>query len=517
MFLPSLLALAFIIACEGAPATSAPEAKGAAPTPTLVTEVLDPGVATATPVAEATRAPAPAMQIKSGAIVPMHAYAAPVTGQPLIEETDDTDDLVCDLCTSWDLSEDGKTFVYHLNPDANWSDGAPVTAEDVVFTFESIVDPDQFGDLWDGHKTRSHTGLAKPYYESSRAIDDKTVEITLQFAAGAWHPTIALQGMKIAPKHIILGEGKMQGLAKPEDLVTSGPFHHVSFARDVSNEYVKNEDYFKEGLPYIDGMVQFIIIDVASIVASIVAAFAAEQVLMTNGNVDNIGSIESKQFLDDHGDRYNVYSLSPAGAYHVMMNTEQKPFDDPRVRRAINRQEIIETFSSGDYTLGLPFPPGTWYGRTSEEAEQVEGYRLVDGEKPRVDLAEAGRLMEEAGFPNGFETTITLRRADLYVEVGTAIAQQLEKYLGITSAINVVESAAGQAAFLAGDYLYAVQGSALTYSGPDPAFGTIHIDGGLLGDTWARGETFPTLRPGPRYRISSPGRPGSKTWKSGNP
>ena len=284
----------------------------------------------------------------------------------------------------------------------------------------------------------------------------------------------------------------MQGLAKPEDLVTSGPFRHVKFVKDVSNEYVKNEDYFKEGRPYIDGMIQYIIVDVGSIVA----AFAAEEVLMTNGNVDNMGSIESKQFMDDHGDKYNVYFVGPAGAYHVMMNTEQKPFDDPRVRRAImlaiNRQDIIETFSVGDYQLGLPFPPGTWYGRTLEEAEKVEGYGLVDGEKAGVDVTTAKRLMKEAGFPDGFETTITLRRVEQYVEVGTAIAQQLQNALGITSVINVMDSAAGQEAFLAGDYKYAVQGSALTYSGPDPAFGTIHIDGGLLGDTWARGKNTTT-------------------------
>ena len=270
-------------------------------------------------------------------------------------------------------------------------------------------------------------------------------------------------------------------------MVTSGPFRHVEFVKDVSNEYVRNPDYFKEGRPYIDGMIHFINVDVGSIVA----AFAAEQVLMTNGNVDNMGSIESKQFLDDHGDRYNVYFVGPAGMYHVMMNTTKKPFDDPRVRRAIilavNRQELIETFSVGDNTLGLPFPPGTWYGRTLEEAEQVPGYRLLNGEKHPDDLAEAKALMAEAGFPDGFETSITLRRAVLYVDVGTVVAQQLEKYLGITSEIKVMESAAGQAAFLSGDYDYAIQGSALAYSSPDAAFGTRYIKGGLLGDTWARG------------------------------
>ena len=269
----------------------------------------------------------------------------------------------------------------------------------------------------------------------------------------------------------------------------SGPFIHVKFTKDVSNETTRNPDYFKEGRPYIDGMIQFIIVDVGSIVA----AFAAEQVLMTNGNVDNMGSIESKQFLEDHGDRYNVYFVGPAGAYHVMFNSSKKPFDDPRVRKAINlainRQDIIEVFSVGDYTLGLPFPPGTWYGRTLEEAEQVPGFRLdANGEKHPDDLAEARRLMTEAGFPDGFKTTITLRRAVLYVDIGTVIAQQLEKFLNIESTIKVVESAAGQALYLAGDFEYSVQGHAMAFSSPDAAFGSTKLSGGLLGSIWARGE-----------------------------
>ena len=281
----------------------------------------------------------------------------------------------------------------------------------------------------------------------------------------------------------------MQGLANPDELVTSGPFRHVEFVKDVSNEYIRNPDYFKEGKPFIDGMIQYIIVDVGSIVA----AFAAEQVLMTNGNVDNMGSIESKQFLDDHWDKFNVYFVGPAGAYHVMFNAGQAPFDDPRVRKAINlavnRQDIIEVFSVGDYTLGLPFPPGTWYGRTLEEAEQVPGFRLDGtGAKHPGDLAEARGLMADAGFPDGFKTSITVRRAELYVDIGTVIAQQLEEYLNIESEIIVMESAAGQAAFLSGDYKYAVQGHGLPYSSPDAGFATTKLTGGLLGDTWARGQ-----------------------------
>lgn len=59
-------------------------------------------------------------------------------------ETPEPGDLRCDLCTSWDLSDDGITYTYNINPDAKWWDGVPVTADDIVFSFESMVSPDQF-------------------------------------------------------------------------------------------------------------------------------------------------------------------------------------------------------------------------------------------------------------------------------------------------------------------------------------------------------------------------------------
>ena len=100
-------------------------------------------------------------------------------------ETDDQSDIRCDLCTSWDLADDGVTYTFHLANNlannAKWWDGVPVTADDVVFMFESIAAPDQF-EILEGRSTSSSilTGL---YYEAgnAQALDTNTVEVVIKF------------------------------------------------------------------------------------------------------------------------------------------------------------------------------------------------------------------------------------------------------------------------------------------------------------------------------------------------
>src|SRR5260370_23654824 len=91
-------------------------------------------------------------------------------------ETADPFDLRGDLATKWELSEDGKFYTFHLNPKAKWHDGKPVTAEDVVYSMDSMVDAD-------AKPPRVVTAPAlNPYYEkgTARAIDAHTVEIPLK-------------------------------------------------------------------------------------------------------------------------------------------------------------------------------------------------------------------------------------------------------------------------------------------------------------------------------------------------
>lgn len=116
-------------------------------------------------------------------------------------ETGDIGDIRCDLCTSWELANDGVTYTFHLVDNAKWWDGVPVTADDVVFMFESIVAPDQFEILKDRPTSGNiQVGL---YYESgnARTVDDYTAEVVTKFPTGSFISSLAVDGAMVQARH----------------------------------------------------------------------------------------------------------------------------------------------------------------------------------------------------------------------------------------------------------------------------------------------------------------------------
>ena len=223
-------------------------------------------------------------------------------------ETDDQGDLRCDLCESWELADDGVTYTFHVHPDAEWWDGTPVTAKDIVFSLESMVAPDQFPAI-KGRSTSTHcnTGL---YYESgnSRAIDEKTAEVVINFPSGGFFPAIANHTCLIIPEHVVVGQGIAQAGSNMDALVGSGPFKFVDYVKEVSVEYTRNDDYFKEGRPYIDGMKHFVMTDSGRVIA----AFKTGQILTSNQSIDNLTVAEALQLDEDMDNLTCLLYTSPS-------------------------------------------------------------------------------------------------------------------------------------------------------------------------------------------------------------
>ena len=398
-------------------------------------------------------------------------------------ETPDFSDLRCDLCTSWDLAADGMTYTFHLIPEAKWWDGVPVTAKDVVFSIENQVDPDQF-EVLKGRST-SATVNTSLYVESgsSRAIDDKTVEIKTKFTAGAFLTAIANETSAIQPEHIVVGKGIQQGGKDLDAVVGSGPFKFVDYVKEVSVEYERNPDYWKDGLPYIDGMKHFIITDSGRAIA----AYKTGQVLTSNQNGYTLSNAEALQ-LDKDMDNLTVHWGPAQFARYVMMNVQKAPFDNADVRRAvhlaIDRLAILEATGAGQGVQGYPIPPGQWYSWSDEKYENLPGFRYKDGKKHPDDVAQAQALLKKVGADGPIKLTLSSRVCCGYPDVTVILKQQLEKAFGWDITIKTMESGAGFDAYWAGDFQFAVQGGNIWSSDPD-AVGSRHIRGTTM--QWSGG------------------------------
>lgn len=474
-----------------AAATSVPAATSA---PTATTEPAAPAT-TATPIPEAQTAAmsAPAKAIpagKYGGVIKMQ-LAGNVAHWNIMEcgsggtcmsptapfsngvvhyngETDEPLDIRGDFATGWTLSEDGMTYIFDVPSDARWHDGVAMTADDVVFSLDEMVREDV---------PRPRSGQIRPYYESSRAIDPETVEVNLKFAASAFLPFLATDFMKIWPKHHVGTDPETQlDMRLEENILGSGPFKMVKHTKDVSIEWEKNEDYFKDGLPYFDGMEYFIINDSSRVLA----AYKAQQVLMSVYLNSNMNIREGQELAKAMEGKGTVYFAGPTLWHALLINTETEPFNDIRVRRALqlilHRQAFNQIFGNGEYLIGSPFPPDQWFSKTTEEWLEVPGLRETDeGDKHPDDIAEAQRLMAEAGFPDGFETTILAANFLSFPDMAQVAADQMKRWLNIDAVVQPEEPAAGYVRYEGGDWKLGFHGNGILVMDPDQIVGGSYL------------------------------------------
>ncbi len=476
IFIPLVLVLILAVACGGG-STSTPQ-------PTAVPQATNTPAPTAIPTAmpEPTEAmmmvPSPD---KLGGVLTMQHYASPahwsahegifphaVSNEPiynkLIEynpETDDPVDLRGDVAESWELSDDNLSYTFKLHKNVMWHDGKPLTAADVKFSLDWAVNPDE---------TRSGIGprLIDPYYKDSEVIDDYTIKVNMDYAAVAFLPYLGLGMNMILPKHHLETGVDMK---LQENILGSGPFFLKEFKKDVSFEYVKNPDYWKEGSPFLDGMKWFIITDGAASFA----AYKSGQTLMSTSMVSVMPNSDAIQLDAEVGDKGKVHWHGPASVVQIFVNREREPWSDARVRKALHlathRQPIIELTTNGQATMGYPLPPGFWFAPTEEDVVKLPGFReTADGQKHPGDLAEAKRLMAEAGFPDGFKTSMMSHSLLGVKETAEVVADQWRRFLNIDATIDNTEVNIYLQRRDSGDYITMSSSSGLVIHDPEDMF-----------------------------------------------
>jgi peptide/nickel transport system substrate-binding protein len=211
----------------------------------------------------------------------------------------------------------------------------------------------------------------------------------------------------------------------------------------VSYTYEKNPNYFKKGLPYLDGIILHVIRDRPAQMA----AFVAGRVDMTNPSL----GMPTKSIYDDH------MSKAPTADYQILehtlvrllwfnLNEPDNPWNDVKVRQAISlvleREQLILA-AVGDLgwgRMGGFMVPESPYGLPPDELAKAQMW-----DKPYEErVAEAQRLMKEAGYENGFEMRLMARTLTIYKRILTQVADLLLQHLNIETTIDLPETARAQ-------------------------------------------------------------------------
>jgi peptide/nickel transport system substrate-binding protein len=351
----------------------------------------------------------------------------------------DTTQFVCDVCTELPApTDDGRTYTFQIRGDIRFADGSALTAYDVAASWHKIIDPPE-----------GIISVRRGYYsmvDKLEAPDAKTVVFHLKFATAAFLPALADPYAFIYKKDIIDKDPRWY----EKNVMGSGPFRFKDYQAGQSISGVRNPDYYRAGLPYLDGFV---------------GLFADKQAVRVAAIRSDRAAIEFRGFppatrdelVAVLGDKITVQESDWNCGALITPNHARKPFDNAGVRRALtlaidrwNGAAPMSRITVSRTVGGLVFPTSP-LAATKQELQQLAGY-WPDIEKSR---AEARRLLKEAGA-EGLSFELLNRNVDQpYKFNGTWVIDEWSK-IGVRATQRVLPTGPYEEALRHGDFAVAV-------------------------------------------------------------
>ncbi len=311
--------------------------------------------------------------------------------------------ILPDLATTWETSDDGLKWTFHLRDDVSFHNGRAMTAADVKVSFERILAPD----------TASPRAKDYQIIADIQTPDDRTVVFTLSQPQAAFLSNLAYGWAAIVPE-----EAAETLRTNP---VGTGPFQFVEWVPDSHVKLQRFDNYFVADVPYLDEVTFRVITDPA-----------ARLISLKTGEVDVVPEVPAQEIAglkEEPG--IKVIQQPFNGIQLLAINNARAPFDNLLVRQALNhaidKQAVIE---GAQWGTGVPI--GSHMPPVSDFYMDLTNRYPYDPEKAR-------ELLAEAGYPDGFEATIALPQPyDFHIRNGEVIADQLAK-VGIQARLETIE------------------------------------------------------------------------------
>lgn len=335
----------------------------------------------------------------------------------LVRTGKDGKSMEAGLAEKWEISADGKAYTFHLRPNAKFSNGEPVTAEDVVFSLKRAAS--ETSD-W-GRFFRPITGF--------NIIDEHTVKLTLDKPFTPMLSNLAMWSASILPRKAL----EAQGDAFFDKPIGSGPFVLGEWHRGEKMTLNKKPGYWNPQKPKVD-----------SAVINIVADDNARALRLQAGELDAIVGVPFNQIDQLKRDPNLTVGLAEVLRTElIQLNTQVKPFDDPRVRQALNyaidKNGLIKGVLRGNGTAAAsPLP--------------VMAYNNTDISAYPYDLEKAKALLAEAGLAGGFKTKLLVASGDATHRQVASVIQNSLKKVGVDVELQLIESSSQFSTTKAGNY-----------------------------------------------------------------
>ena len=380
----------------------------------------------------------------------------------------ENNEVVGGQAESWEASEDGLTWTFTMRDGLKWSDGTDLTAKDFEYSFKRMANPDTAApyaetclgmiDGFDAAQAGDTDAL------NVKASDDgKTLTIVLSYPCSYFDKMAAFAAMSPVQQATVEANGD-SWCTSADTFVSNGPYMITDWTPSERIVLTKNPNYVGgwDSSKIVSDTITLLLLEDSS--ASFAAYNSGEAVLIKDVPTDEIPSLTK---AEDGGDFYVDTIL---GTYYVSLNLQRDAFQDAKVRKAlslaIDRDYVANTIMQGTYTTADSIVgPGI---------VDESGYFHDNGNAPYIsadyeaNLAEAKKLLEEAGYPNGEGyPTIEYSTNDAGYHVPLAeYLQQAWGDLGITLTINKMEWSSFTPARRAGEYDVARNGWVMDYNDP---------------------------------------------------
>lgn len=377
---------------------------------------------------------------------------------------DEDGQLIPGQAESWEVSEDGLTWTFHLRDGLKWSDSSDLTAKDFEYSWKRVCDP-----MVAAPYAETVLGMVEGFSEAITgdldalqvvAADDKTLVVTLANPCFYFGSLAAFATLSPVQQATVEANGDAWATAA-ETYISNGPFYISEWVPGSHILMSKNPNYWNADAIKLDGIKWNLIEDDN-------ACLSAYQ----TGEVMMIKSVPAEEIpsLRENSDFY----VDPIiGTYYLSLNTQRAPFDDARVRKAlslaIDRDYVANTLMQGTYSPAYNFMGPGWVDTDgSQFIDNANGGQTYISEDYEANLEEAKQLLADAGYPDGegFPSIMYSTNDSGYHKVVAEYLQEAWAQLGVDCSVDIVEWASFTPMRRNGDYDSSRNGWVGDYSDP---------------------------------------------------